>query len=81
MVQKVVVLFTCDICKTTATEEHIEKLNPEQEPLPKTWTTLDAYTNGKQILALQLCPDCMKAIQDALLESDEIVKRRKGTDK
>lgn len=79
MVTRVVVLFTCDICKTTATEEHIPEHKAEHAPLPKTWSMLEGFTNGKQVLNLQLCPDCMKSIVDAVEESEEIAERNLKT--
>jgi hypothetical protein len=66
------VSFACDICKATEEIEHdIEADLSKDVPLPQTWSTLVAYTNGPETLHVELCPVCMKAIKDAIYEETE----------
>lgn len=71
MVTRIVTIFTCDICR--ATDEGVgghPKFN--EDPLPKDWVKVIGNSNDKNILDLDLCTNCIKAIKDAVEESHEI---------
>ena len=71
MAQKVVTIFTCDICKTTDEPEDVAG-HPRKTTLPKDWVEVFANSNQKRVLSLQLCDTCIGAIKEAVEESKEI---------
>lgn len=66
-----VVTYTCDNdCGTTANVEHISANNKNDTPLPDGWRDLILLDNFGPVKGLngQYCPNCVQAIQFALME-------------
>jgi hypothetical protein len=66
-----VVTYTCDNnCGTTANVEHISANNKNDTPLPDGWRDLILLDNFGPVKGMggQYCPNCIQAIQFALME-------------
>lgn len=81
MVTRVVTQFICDICAFTTEGEKVSdglEAHPYRTdiPLPEGWVEVIGNSRDHEVLNLQLCPECIGAIQEALLESRDISEEK-----
>lgn len=66
MVQKKVVVYTCDNCPAEGTPEGTDGKD-WKKPLPLGWVDMNVVSNDGVLMSHHLCPDCFSVALKAMI--------------